>query len=99
MRRFVNGMCYDTDKVKAVTGRFTRGIGIRDIGFLAETLYKTASGNWFLVGIGGQFTPYCGVFETPGKEKLFPLTEEDALDWLEAHAQELVGDHFPYEDA
>lgn len=99
MRRIIDGMCYDTDKATAVTSRSTKGSGIRDIGFLTETLYKTSRGNWFLVGIGGQFTPYCGLLEAPGAEKLFPLTSKDAQVWLEMHAQELVEYHFPYEEA
>ena len=61
-------------------------------------MYKTKSGKWFLVGIGGPLTKYSESVGTmrSGSEKLIPLSDDETYEWLEEHEDvETILKHFP----
>ena len=96
MRKIVDGKIYDTANAERISGRRT-GYGRGDFDWCEETLYRTKKGNWFLAGQGGAMSRYAqnsGVYETssPG---IIPLTEEEAVEWLQEHDQEKLLDYFP----
>jgi hypothetical protein len=60
-----------------------------DLYYLIETLYKTPSGEYFLLCEGGAATQYakpCSGGGTTGSADIELLDEEAALDWCEKRA-------------
>jgi len=98
MKRIINGRRFDTEAkhTKAVaSGSWGSG---GDFDAYDETLYRTSHGNWFVAGCGGPHTKYGrnaeggGIGGGPG---LFPLTMEQAFDWLEYHEEtDLLEEYF-----
>jgi len=87
MKKIINNCKYDTDKAEEIA-HFSNSYGRNDFGYIAEALYRTSKGNWFMIGEGGPRTKYA----TPvpgggmsGGEALIALTDDEAYDWLEKH--------------
>jgi|APHM01.1.fsa_nt_gi hypothetical protein len=86
MKQVIDGLLYDTeaDDVEFIAADINGHRG--DFGFLKETLYKTASGNYFIHGEGGARTKYSvshGNGTKSGGSEIRPLSEREALTWCE----------------
>ena len=73
MKQIVRGKRYDTETATKVADDSYSNYG--DFGYWSEELYRTKKGNWFL----------CGelMIGTNGGNDITPLTQEQALAWLE----------------
>lgn len=100
MRAVIDGKRYDTTGATEVA-EFANGWDKGNWHFFEEALYRTVAGSWFLAGSGGPLSKYArseGVTGRCSGERITPLTEAAAQDWLEEH-QELAaleayfGDH------
>lgn len=86
-KKVVDGVVYNTETAPCVAA-WDNGRRNGDFSRLAESLYRTARGNWFLHGSGGPLTEYrreCGQNQWCGSEDIRPLTPEKAMEWLERH--------------
>jgi len=86
MKRIINGKTYSTETAEHIRN-YSNGLGCRDFSNLDEDLYITKKGAFFLAGSGGAMTKYskpCGNM-TEGGEGVTPLTDQEALVWLEDH--------------
>jgi len=84
MKKIIDGKRYDTEKAEEIDF-FWNGLCSGDFRSVAETLYKSSKGAFFLYGKGGAMTKYAeshGDAFTEG-EDIIPLTESEAFDWLE----------------
>lgn len=102
MKAVIDGLRYDTATATEI-GEYSNGLGGRDFRNIAETLYKTKGGRFFLSGEGGPMTKYarpCGNM-TGGGEGIIPLSEIEARDWCETHDvdADVIGAHFVIADA
>lgn len=84
MKRVIDGLLYDTKTAEEIANysRFYPS----DFNHVAETLYKTANGNYFLAGKGGPRSKYAEQVEQNtwgGGEGIIPLAAKEALDWCE----------------
>ena len=102
MKKIINGKRYDT-KTAILIGaadNFRQGVdSVTDFAYWEASLYRTKrSGAFFLAGRGGpmsRFAQSCGQNSWGGGEDLIPLTEEEALEWAEAHLDpEAIEEHF-----
>lgn len=87
MKKIINGKRYDTDTAQAVAN-WDNGRYGGDFSAVAETLYLTKSGNWFLHGTGGPMSKYaraCGDNSWTGGTRIIPMTADEARKWLEEH--------------
>ena len=87
MKAIIEGKRYDTDKAQLIT-KYDNRLVRSDFRHLSEGLYQTKKGNWFLAGEGGPMTKYArhvGNGHKSGGSKITPLTEKDAIEWLEQH--------------
>jgi hypothetical protein len=100
MRRIINGKAYDTDTAEFIAGR-SEGHG-GDFRYLKEDLYRTDKGTWFLSGSGGAATKYRQPVDFngwTGGSGVLALTTDEARDWLEAYANDLVEEYFEVGEA
>lgn len=85
MRVIIDGLRYDTETATEIA---TATQGRRgDFAFAEETLYRTPRGRYFLHGYGGPLTRWSrregnGMWAGEG---ILPLSEEKAIEWLEAN--------------
>lgn len=95
MRKVINGRMYNTETAKEVY-EHDNGFPQNDFRWCAVTLYKKKTGEFFLYGRGGAASPYCEYYgDSRGSgERIDPITEEQARDWLEEY-----GDADAYETA
>ena len=98
--RIINRKVYDTKKAKLIYC-FENNYRQGDIKFLAEDLYRTQKGNFFLLGSGGAMTKY-GVDasgDTNGTNgNIIPLDKAEVIDWLEKYqGSEKILELFPGE--
>lgn len=87
MRRVKNRTLYDTETAEQIA-QHGSAADKSDFHHLAETLYKTTDGEYFIHGEGGAATKYAKSTSngrTSGQE-IRPLTREAALDWCEDHS-------------
>jgi len=84
MQQVIDRTLYDTEQAEEIA-RYAPNTGTGDYNRLVETLYKTASGEYFLHGDGGAATEWAekhGTQRMPNEEiRLF--TDEDAVEWCE----------------
>lgn len=83
MKKIINNRLYDTDTAKYI-GSFDNMLSQSDFHYCREELYKKKTGEFFLYGSGGAMSIYsksCGDGYM-GSEKIIPLTEEDAKEWV-----------------
>lgn len=86
MKQIIDGKVYNTETAELIGEWYTGGIGQGDFNYMAEDLYKTKSGAYFLAGEGGAMTRYsrsAGNNTTTGGSAIIPLTAEEALRWAE----------------
>ena len=89
MKKVVNGKRYDTNTATRVASDSYANYG--DFDHWSEEIYLTQKGNWFLYGEGNAMSPYArctGQNEVSGGSTIIPLTEGEALAWLEAHTED-----------
>lgn len=98
MRQIFDGKVYDTKKAEKIA-TWDNGLLPSDFRSCEETCYKTTNGRWFLYGEGGPMTEYreeCGNRSWSAGNKLVPLSNDEAFEWLSAHASvDVVRQHFP----
>lgn len=88
MKQIINGKKYDTDTAKKLH-RWSNNIPGNDAHYCAEALYRKKTGEFFLYGEGGAFSRYSesyGDNSWGGGEKIIPLTEAEAREWMESRA-------------
>lgn len=97
MRKIIKGKRYDTEKAECVA---SASHGYKsDFHYWAEDLYRTPRGNWFLVGEGNALSRYSVPGAQHGStapgEKLIPMTNDDAKQWLEEQGETaMLEEHF-----
>ena len=87
MRKVIEGKLYNTETAEMVADDSYSNYG--DLQYWSEEIYRTQKGNWFLAGEGGAMSKYAqaiGQNEVGGGSAIIPLTEGEALAWLEDHA-------------
>ena len=88
MRKIINRKKYDTETAEWLS-YFESGNGMSDFHYCYEVLYRKKTGEFFLYGEGGGLTKYAEStrdgMRTFGKN-IFPITEEEAKDWVETFA-------------
>lgn len=88
-RRVIDGRAYNT-KTATLVASACRG-GYTDFGHWAEDLYRTKSRRFFLHGVGGpssRWSQSTGQNSRSGGEGIKPLSEADAREWVEQHAND-----------
>lgn len=92
MKAILSTGVYDTKTARKIV-TYTNGKDENDISFIAETLYKKASGHYFLLGEGGTATRYgTEKFGIPCKGNvIIPITGEKASLWI-THTCKLTGE-------
>ena len=89
MRKVIEGKLYNTETAALVATDSYSYYG--DLGYWSEEIYRTKRGNWFLAGEGGAMSKYAqaiGQNEVGGGSAIIPLTEGEALAWLEDHTED-----------
>ena len=84
MKAIIDGKTYNTDTAEEISS-FDNGLSSSDFNHLAEKIYKTKNGTYFLAGDGGARSKYGinkGDYEIGG-EGLDPISESEALETLE----------------
>ena len=97
MRKVIDGKVYDTAKAELVA-EWDNGYYGNDFKRCEENLYRTPKGAWFVAGEGGPMSKYSRPVGnmTAGGEGLAPLTDDEALQWLEDKGEtELIEEYFP----
>jgi len=84
MRKVIAGKIYDTDKATCVA-EWDNGYYGNDFKRCEENLYRTEKGAWFTYGEGGPMSKYARAAGnmTAGGDGLRPLTDDEAMQWLE----------------
>lgn len=83
MKKIIDGKSYNTETAVKI-GRWDNGKFSTDFDFMAETLYKKRTGEYFIHGDGGARTCYSrreGVDGRVGCEDIDPISFEDAQEW------------------
>ena len=87
MKKIVNYKMYNTDTATEVAS-YCNGYSCGDFRHLEETLYRKKTGEFFLDGSGGAMTIYsksCGNNSWSGGQRIVPLTEGEAKEWVMEH--------------
>ncbi|BDF78686.1 hypothetical protein [Pyramidobacter piscolens] len=86
MKQIINGKTYNTETATEL-GHYWNGRSDSDFSHISESLYRTKNGQYFLAGEGGPMTRYSRPVGdmTGGGEKIIPLSESDAREWMERH--------------
>jgi hypothetical protein len=97
MKMIIDRKRYDTSLANPIASR-GNGCARSDSHFLAEVLYHTEGGAWFLHCAGGSLSKYASV-SPDGRpayynETIVPLTEDQAADWLAQYHPALFEDYF-----
>lgn len=87
MKKIIDGKLYNT-ATATIIAEYWNGLGSSDFRNISEELYRTKKGKFFIAGNGGPMTKYsesCGDNSRCGGEKIIPLSESEAREWLEEH--------------
>lgn len=87
MIEIIRGRKYNTETAEMVAEYATYDRRKSDLSYYEEELYKKKTGEFFLHGMGGPMTKYAvavGNAYSDG-EKIIPLTEEQAKEWVERY--------------
>lgn len=93
MKKVINGAMYDTNTAKKL-GEWTNGERYGDFSYMAESLYRTKAGRYFIYGTGGANSKYAvsaGNNSWSGGSRIEPISREVAMKWAEEH---LDGDEY-----
>lgn len=87
MRRIKNRTLYDTETAEQIA-QHGSAADPSDFHHLAETLYKTPDGDYFIHGKGGAATKYATRTNdgTTNGQEIRQLTTEEALQWCKDHS-------------
>ena len=89
MKKLIDGKLYDTDSAELIASVYPNGTQDQsNFRFLRERLYRTASGRWFIAGVGGAKTSYSQPAASggvTGGEDIRAVTDKQAFAWLERH--------------
>jgi hypothetical protein len=87
MRRVKDRTLYDTETAEQIA-QHGSAADPSDFHHLAETLYKTPDGEYFIHGEGGAATKYATQTSdgTTNGQEIRRLTTEEALQWCEDHS-------------
>jgi hypothetical protein len=86
MKRIIDGVTYDTSTATELCKYENTAVHCTDFYYYEETLYRTRSSKYFLLGEGAACSPYSEPYGSNGRtgaNKIVPLTEEEARKWLE----------------
>lgn len=87
MNKIIGGKKYDTETAKYLAN-WANGYAHNDPHYVAESLYRKRTGEFFLYGEGGAMTKYAETIadNLPDEgEQIIPLTDDEAKDWAESH--------------
>lgn len=85
MKQIIEGRMYNTETATEIANIHSINNSFTDYD---ESLYKKKNGEFFLSGWGGPLSHYArrsGDNEVSGSERIEPLTENEAMEWLEDH--------------
>ncbi|MBK8132801.1 MAG: hypothetical protein IPN63_07795 [Gammaproteobacteria bacterium] len=88
MKAIINGKKFDTDTAEHIANASYSG-SRSDFQWWEEDFYRKRTGECFLAGRGGPMTRYAVAVDQnsrTGGSKITPLSEEEAREWLECHA-------------
>ncbi len=88
MRAITNGKKYDTTTAEHVASASYHG-SRSDFQWWSEDLYRKRTGECFVAGEGGPMTRYARAIDQnswTGSSRVIPLTEPEAREWVERHA-------------
>jgi hypothetical protein len=97
MKAIINGKRYNTETAQDLSV-WSNGYSTTDFNYCRETLYRTKNGAHFLYGTGGAMSKYRESYGDSwgGGSKIIPLTEAEAIKWLEEHdGTSALEEHFP----
>lgn len=88
MKKIIDGKKYNTESAKKMAGH-DNGYAVNDFNYMAETLYRKKTGEFFLHGEGGGLSRYASeIGDSMGwGEQIIPLTEKEADEWAEARLE------------
>jgi len=89
MKKVINKKMYNTETAECLA-TFDNGLNKSDFNWIAESLFKTKNGAYFLHGEGGPLTEYseeCGSNSWTGSDEITPLTRDEAVEWAERRNQ------------
>ncbi len=95
MKQIIKGKKYDTDTARLLAERTYSNR--RDFGYVHEELYIKRTGEYFIYGEGGVASKYRKWIDSnswTGTEKLTPITEQEAREWVEHYANDQYEDIF-----
>lgn len=97
MKKIIDGVLYNTETAQNLA-EYWNGCTHSDFNYMAETIYRTKKGNFFLHGEGGAASKYAkaaGRGSNPGKE-IIALSEDEVFEILqEWNEVELIEEMFP----
>ena len=88
MKKVIDGKTYNTETAECLAN-WWNGCSTADFGYCLENLYRTKKGTYFIAGEGGAMSKYaqsCGHNSVCGGEGITPLSEFEAREWVEVHA-------------
>lgn len=87
MKKVIEGKTYNTATATELA-TWSNGLFPRDFGYDDQTLYKSSKGQFFLYGEGGPMSQWSesNGNETSGSCDIRLLSEDDAREWMETHA-------------
>lgn len=102
MKKVINRKLFNTETAEKIV-YWDNDQHRRDFGFMAETLYRTKKGHYFIHGEGGPSTVYAS-HAYGGRmfgESLDAVTDSQALAWCERRAiyPDIIAAHFEIEEA
>lgn len=89
MEKIIKGKRYNTDTAKKIYWWLDENLPQNDLSFYQEGLFRKKTGEYFLYGYGNARSKYAqsiGGNSWSGSEKITPLTEAEAREWMERHA-------------
>lgn len=96
MKKVIDGKTYNTATAEHLAN-WWNGCSSTDFGYCIEDLYRTKKGTYFIAGEGGAMSKYaqsCGYNSVCGGEDITPLSEFEAREWVEVHANNKYEDIF-----
>ena len=94
MKKIIDGKLYNSDSAELIHSwdNLSHCSSTTDFNFYEEELYRTKNGAFFLHGVGGASSPYSQPVSggRGGGEDIRPITQGDAIRWLEQHDGEQV---------
>ena len=84
MQKIIGGRRYDTSTAELIAEQ-TNSLPISDADYVREDLYRTAKGNWFILGEGGARSRYAKDGLGVGRD-IIPINANEAQGWLERYS-------------